>query len=287
MWFFLSLITAIFTSLYAIVLKKALEYWPNFIIMTVEGFISAIILISFTKITVENWQLFFFALLVSTTVAFICSFLQMKAYESSELSLIFPLINFTPMFMWITSPLILKEYPDLISIPGIMAIVLGAYFLNFKDRRHGLLAPLRAIFHSSAARSMLLVAFLWSIAGNVDKLGVINSSPFLWGASIKFAVAILALPLAIRQRKQIKHQKTSSLFSKYAIILAPIFLVVIIISSFMAYEMTKVVYVITIKRLSSLFTILFGWLYLKEENIRNKFVGAIFMLFGVLWLAFI
>ena len=46
-----------------------------------------------------------------------------------------------------------------------------------------------------------------------------------------------------------------------------------------------VVYVISIKRLSTVFSVLWGKLFFKEQNIRERLVGTLIMVAGVLLIA--
>ena len=52
-----------------------------------------------------------------------------------------------------------------------------------------------------------------------------------------------------------------------------------------AISMTIVPNVITVKRTSALFGIVWGKLFFKEQNIKERLLGAIIMLLGVLLIA--
>jgi len=47
-----------------------------------------------------------------------------------------------------------------------------------------------------------------------------------------------------------------------------------------AISLTQVAYMISIKRLSLLMGVLFGYLFFKETNIRERFVGTLLMIIG-------
>ncbi|NBB78693.1 MAG: hypothetical protein GVY36_04510 [Verrucomicrobia bacterium] len=79
--------------------------------------------------------------------------------KKSDLSLVFRLINRTPLFIFVTSPLIASEFLRLITIPGIILIVLGAYLLNIKTRERNFFAPLKALWYSQGTRAVVAVAF--------------------------------------------------------------------------------------------------------------------------------
>ena len=50
----------------------------------------------------------------------------------------------------------------------------------------------------------------------------------------------------------------------------------------LAINLTLVAYVISIKRLSAVMTVLFGYLIFKERGIRERLMGAVIMVGGVL-----
>ena len=49
-----------------------------------------------------------------------------------------------------------------------------------------------------------------------------------------------------------------------------------------AMKLTKVAYMISVKRASLLIGMLYGYLFFREENIRSRFVGALLMFIGFL-----
>jgi len=51
-----------------------------------------------------------------------------------------------------------------------------------------------------------------------------------------------------------------------------------------ALSMTLVAYVVALKRLSGLVAVLLGHFFLKEPNIRERFLGALIMFLGVLFI---
>ena len=95
----------------------------------------------------------------------------MKAIKASDLSITVPMLTFSPLFLLITSPLTLGEFPNLFGLFGILFIVAGSYMLNIKQRKEGWLVPFKALLSQNGPKFMLIVAFLWSISANFDKIG--------------------------------------------------------------------------------------------------------------------
>ncbi|HKL22854.1 MAG TPA: EamA family transporter [Tichowtungia sp.] len=290
-WIVLSLATAFLTALSALMNKKALRYWSEPVLLLTSSSLLAVLLFSVSG-GFDVSQKFYIYLPISVGLHLCASVLNLKALKSDDLSLVFPLINLTPLFMFITSPLIGNEFPRLITIPGILLIVVGAYMLNVKSGDKNFFAPLKALWYSKGARCMCGVAFFWSLAGNVDKLGVLHSSSSVWGASVKTGVALLMLPIVImKSRSNRKHNVPADTAkrnrSAWIFLLAiPLILSINIICNMEAYKLTLAINVVSVKRLSGLFSVLLAWWVLGEKNIRQRMGAAAVMVAGVLWVGF-
>lgn len=289
-WFVLALITAFLTAFSALLNKKAMVYWSAPLLILVSSVVVAVLLVSLSG-GCSLSKPYFYCLPVSVCLHICASILDLKALKTGELSEVFPLISLSPLFMFITSPLIGGEFPRLVTIPGILLIVVGAYLLNFKNGSQGFWDPLKALWVSKAARYMMGVALLWSIAGNIDKLGVLNSSPNIWGASVKTGVAIYMLPASLLHMNKTKrlgrlapHGQTQKRY--LYLLLIPLVMALNLFCNMKAYELTLAINVVSVKRLSCLFSVLLAWFFLKEKNIRQRMGAAVLMVIGVLWVGF-
>ena len=53
----------------------------------------------------------------------------------------------------------------------------------------------------------------------------------------------------------------------------------------LAISMVKAVYMISVKRMSILFSVVYGWLLFRESQIGNRMAGALLMFLGVICIA--
>ena len=60
---------------------------------------------------------------------------------------------------------------------------------------------MRALLEERGPRLMLLVALIWSVSANIDKIGVRHSSPLLWAAALHTFLAVALLPLVLLRRR--------------------------------------------------------------------------------------
>lgn len=280
LWLLFAALTALFESLKDVFSKKSLKHIDEYVIAWSLGVFALpflLPLLFFIGIPAIGDK-FWLALVVGGLLNVVAITLYMKAIKSSDLSITVPMVAFTPLFMLLTSPIILGEFPAALGVAGIFLIVIGSYVLNIKKRRDGYLEPFRALLKEKGSRIMLGVAFIWSITSNIDKVGVQNSSPIFWViASIVFVVAAM-LPVVIYKSK--RNMKLVPLNWK---LLLPIglFMALTLIFQMTAINMTLAAYVISIKRTSVILCVFFGWRVFREKGIRERLLGAIIMILGV------
>ncbi len=202
-------------------------------------------------------------------------YFYLKAISLSPVSLVVPLLSFSPALLLITSPLILKEIPNPYGLAGVLLIVLGSYILYLNNQ--GILSPFKAMVEEKGARYMLLTVLLWSITANLDKIGVRATSPIVWVFLINFIVASGAgIWIYLKKGKTFRLKGGEVRFP----VIMGIFDAMGAVFQMIAITMTLVPYVISIKRLSVLLSVIAGTTYLKEGRIIQRTTGAALMLGG-------
>lgn len=219
------------------------------------------------------------ALLIGGTLNILAMLQFMRALQSSDLSLAIPFVSFTPLFLLITSPLLIGEMPTIQDIVGIFCIVGGAYVLHIQSIHHGLLAPLLAVFREPGPRRMLSVAFIYSLTSNFDKIGVQNSSPLFWGLSISTVMTIgFLLLLRFLPARNIAAPHTTTFG---ILLLAGLFQTLGLLVHNTALNLGPVPSVIAVKRSSILFAVIWGFVFLREKYVGERLAGAVLMMIGV------
>ena len=280
-WVFFAFLTALFRSLTDVAGKFGLKNMDEYIVAWALSFfalpllIPILFFIEIPDITPGFWL----AILVSGTLNIATAILYLKAIKLADLSLVIPLSTFTPLFLLITSPLIVGEFPNIFGLIGISLIVFGSYILNIKEKKNGLFAPFKALVSNKGAQLMLLVAFIWSITSNFDKIGLQNSSPIFYGIAINIFITIGITPFVLFKSKKNIKQIPKNLKS---LIPVGVFHGLMIIFHMIAISMTLVAYLISIKRTSAIISVLFGVIIFKEKGLKERILGAIIMIFGVL-----
>ncbi len=283
LWFIFAFLTALFEATKDVLSKKSLKDIDEYVVAWSLPFFALPFLLPillFTEIP-SLGERFWLALVTGGTLYAFTLVLYMKALKSSDLSITVPMLTFTPLFLLITSPLMVGEFPGIFGLIGIFLIVAGSYLLNINKKSQGYLAPFKALLKEKGPRLMLVVAFIWSITANIDKIGLQNSSPLFWVIAVDTYVALLMLPLCTFRR----NRKTAQIRANWrALLTLGLFGGLTAVCQMTAISLTLVAYVISIKRTSAIGGVLFGYLIFKEKGIRARLVGAIVMVFGVLFI---
>ncbi|EGK85664.1 EamA family transporter [Microcoleus vaginatus PCC 9802] len=283
-WLILGILTAFFEAVKDVFGKQNLKKSDEYVVAWSLSFFSVICLLPwvlYTGIPPLNSQ-FWLALLIGGSINAVTALLYIKAIKVSDLSLTLPMVALTPLFMLVTSPLIVGEYPKFFDYIGILLIVAGSYLLNIKEKSKGYLAPFKALLDEPGPKLMLIVAVLWSIAANFDKIGVTNSNPIFWVFSLFGTMSVLLLPVLLHKTPNPGRQ----IFKQLPMLAAMGFFNAIgIIFQMQALTLAFVVQVIAIKRTSVLMGVLFGHFLFKEKDIQQRFLGAGIMILGVLFIS--
>ncbi len=222
-------------------------------------------------------------LLISVQIPFevLAYYLYLKAIRISPLSLSVPYLSFTPVFTILTAGVLLGESISSQGLLGILIITVGAYVLNIELSVYHPLAPLKAILKSPGSRRMLLVALIWSLTSTLGKKGVQLSDPLSFGM---FYMMSLSLPLAVVAGWRLKRNVAKvNLKGRNAVwlTLASLGTALAMIAHFHAIQLAPVPYMISVKRTSLIFSVLYGGLIFKEAHIRLRLLGSSIMLSGV------
>ena len=289
MWVWYSLFFAIWNSVATLLIKsliKKISPLPLLYATSIFGIPFTFILLFFVggipEVTL-NFYLYEGASAILDTIAFILSFL---AISKSQLSVIFPLSSFAPVFTTLIAAVTLNEIPTSTNkIIGILLVVFGAYLLNAADIRQGVMMPIKRLFSNTGVKLSLISYFIWSITPIFQKKAIFETQPQIplfasfFGGLLVF---LFLTPFAFK--KALKYKKDIKLNIKWFVILG-IGGAFAQAAAFAAFSLAYLGYATAVFRLSTLFIIIFGGVFLKEERIKERLFGASVMLLGTILLA--
>lgn len=284
-WLFLSLSAAFFSATADAVTKKSFSSLSAYEMGTVRyAYTLPWLAISFLFIPVPALdRSFFLSMACGLPLELLAVLCYMQAIKRSPLSLTLPFLAFTPMFLILTGWVVLGETVTWTGALGIFLIVTGSYCLNLSKTKDSLLGPVRAVLKEQGSMLMLLTAFLYSLTSVIGKAGVLHSSPWFFGITYNTGLSLLMLSTF----RFFPGARAGHLVSKpLAGVLLGGTYAAMIFSHFLAISLVQAAYMISIKRMSLLFGVLYGALIFREEKLTERLTGAIIMAIGVLIIGF-
>ncbi len=280
-WLPLALMTALTVTARDAWVKKHLSYLGPYE-MAVYPFFYSMPLFAASYCFVQRppldpifWKCFFAAIPFEIAAILI----YMEAIRVSPLSLTIPYLAFTPAFVLLTGRILLQETPNGAGLVGIVAIVVGSYILNLNPSDRRLLAPFLSITRERGSRLMMVVAMIYSITSALGRKAILHSSPMFFAVSYSLAVALTMLLLLLACGKVSFRPLTRELTK--GCVAGALFFSQVLFHNF-AMASAKAVYMISVKRLSVVMSVICGGVLFKEKNIAPRLAGALLMVGGAL-----
>ncbi len=282
-WLLFALLAALSESFKSLVSKQSLrEVSPYWVALSACA-IPIPLLLGWLIISPSSPSLgpnFFPALVVGGSLNVWALYVFMRALRDSDLSVSVPFIAFTPIFLLATSPVLVGDVPTLQDVLGILCIVCGAYTLHIRLAHQHLWAPFQAIARQAGPRRMLLVAVIYSVSSNFDKIGVQQSSPLVWALAITTFMTLGYLGI-FRWLTGGATAFTGGPRFIGMLFLIGLFQGIGLIVHNHAMSIGPVPSVIAVKRSSILFASIWGFMFLREGHARERLSGVLLMVLGV------
>lgn len=303
-WIFLAFGAAIGQSLAQVITKlasfkvklpKTATYFIVFIISSSILFGLSFLLTGLPVINDKFW------LSVTITALFnIVAFpIMIKAYEFGEFSSVYSMLLATPIFLIATSFIFLHEKVTTLGALGIILTIAGLFITGSKKQENTKEARNKTLGNMLA----LLVAFIWSISINFDKLAAEYSNAFFSQATSNGLLALgyggLFLAATVKNKLSAKSTKsaaaisdapsTNKIFEKNGIYLVILWGIVMALTNYLhsaALLAGYASYTMAIKRTGVLIGVFWGWFIFKEKDIFRKSVGVLLAVAGVILILF-
>jgi drug/metabolite transporter (DMT)-like permease len=288
MWIVFALSAALLTSFNPILYKRMLKEADSLVVVWGVTLLGTPLLGILTFALMPQFSRFdwFFALGVvgSAGLNAVAHLASARALKLAEVSLVTPLLIFSPAFTVLIAALFLGEMPDARGFLGVVLVLVGAYWLNF-DSGAGWLATFKSFVLTPAIALVLLAGLLWAITPLFEKTAILHTnpeSPRLAAFAVNALLAVILTPIAIvRGRasigKLVLHRREFFLAALIAGV-APVL-------GYTAFSLGLVGYVTTLFKLSTLMTLLWSFLFLKEQGLKQRLPAAAVMVIGAVLIA--
>jgi len=275
-WLIFALVSALASSIQSLIHRFIMLTEEPYSYALVENLLTALIFVPvlILEFSFPNSYFAWFLVLVSSLLWVFIAVISMKAYKYTKVSLKAPLSQSRVIFALLFAILFLSEAIVLEKIIGIALIFAALTLLTYKkERKFGQLKDIGVQF-------TILSAFLSALVAIIDKKSMAYFTPGTFGFLVYFIPALILIAFGKKYYKGVKQ----IVETKYK------FLAALVILGFFfyyfklrAYQLADVGQVFPIVRLSTLFTVVGGVVFLKErDQIVKKIVLTLIILVGII-----
>jgi drug/metabolite transporter (DMT)-like permease len=190
---------------------------------------------------------------------------NIKSLEHSEASLVMPVLAVSPVFVIPVSAVLLKEFPTGPAAGAMALTVAGCYILTAGEN---LAAPFKKIKSETGVRWAFLTVGLWAFVANFDKLALEKSSAASYPFYVCALITLITLPFFLRRISSVKKSDIKYL-TGCGLLNAALFM-----THMAALQLTKVSYLIAVKRSGVLIAVAGGILLFKEKERLRRLAAA-------------
>ncbi|MEK7447342.1 MAG: DMT family transporter [Patescibacteria group bacterium] len=282
-WYVIALGSAIFIGLYEVAEKKALVKERSLIFLLTSSLLMLVLsvpLIFWGHFEIVGLQMTLYILakcIFAVTLFILCA----KAMKHMEISEFAPLMNLSPLVLFIPSIFLLQEKLTLVNIAGVLMIVFGAYIVELKD---GWRTPLKRALKNKYIHLLFLAFVFNALSATMDKFilsKTINVDTFF--VYNRFFIAILLLfAYFIFKDKNDSMMVTFKRSFWWVLLAAVLFMGAdYVYFSAVAIPATAIALIIPLKRTGTLIATVLGGEMMKEDNLLRKAIACVIMIVGV------
>ncbi len=288
MWILLALSAATLTSFNPILYKRILKDADSLIVvwgvtllaLPLLGLFAIALTPQFPKVD----RLFAIGVLGSAGMNAVAHLASTRALKLADVSLVTPLLIFSPVFTVLISAFFLGEIPSLRGLVGVGLVLLGAYWLNYRSGTNWF-TPFKSLAFTPAVALVLLAGLLWAITPLLEKTAILHTNP----ESPRFAAFVVDALLTITLTPAVIARGKSAIIKlslhRREFFLAGLIAGIAPVLGYTAFSLGFVGYVTTLFKLSALMTVFWGFLFLKEGGMTQRLPASLVMVTGVILIA--
>jgi len=282
-WYVIALGSALFVGLYEVAEKKALVKERSLTFLLVSSLLMLVLsipLIFFGHVEFVGPQMTLY-ILVKCVFAVSLFVLAGKAMKHMEISEFAPLMNLSPLILFIPSIFFLQEKLSLVNAVGVLMIVFGTYVVELKD---GWRTPLKRMLKNKYIHLLFLAFIFNALSATMDKFILvkqINVDTFF--VYNRFFIASLLLFAYFIFKDKTDSMKMTFRRSFWWILIAAVLFMGAdyVYFSAVAIPAAAIALIIPLKRTGTLVATVLGGEIMKEDKIFRKALACLIMIAGV------
>lgn len=274
----LVILSAFFHAYWNFLLKKSSCENKGVFILAFLSF--SIILLSPVAFVFHFWpaqiDLSIFLIIISAFLKFLYFKFIIKAYESGDLSFVYPFTRISIVLVPIFAYFIIGERIPLQGLLGILIIFLAGFLLLYSQKTK---QSHLNIFNNKVFKNSILVSLVIAFYSIVDKLAITKYNPVFFIFCMFFFTWVIFLLDNLRFKTSRYAFNTFVNFKKEIIQIA-LFCPLSYLLLLYAFSLSKVSYVLALRQVSLFFAIFFGGKFLAEKNYLFRLFAAMIIFTG-------
>jgi drug/metabolite transporter (DMT)-like permease len=284
---FFIILSALFHALWNVILKTSDRKMSFNIFMHLSaiGIFSIVFLIWKGRIPLPGFRLGVFVV-TAGFFFFLYHLCLTDSYETTEVSLAYPLTTTGPLYIPLWAFIFLGERLSVRGCFGILLVFFGAYTIQMKKLDlKGMVEPLKNMRNPGVFLAMA-AGFFYSIGAVVDKKGVTGFDVFTYTYYLDSVLVFFLLcnHVLIRGNRSDLLPELRDNWPKIALAGAILF------GSFLSYRLglriSRVSYAVSARQVSAVFGVLLGILLFRESFGRIRLTGALLISLGIVLIKF-
>lgn len=284
MWFWLALASAVLGAIEIILAKRILSKvsggllaWSPFALT-----LPIIAAISLWQGAPSVNELFVFGVVGSSIFYVLARTIFNNALKDNLISQILPLTAFSGVFTYIFGLFLLSETLRPIPLLGLFIVITGSYILNVNQAKEDAFKPFKLLIQSRGATLILFSILLGSMTAVLDKLGVKNTTP----ENPTFVVFTEQILQSGLMTMYLLKTESKTWLNSLRLNFKPLFVISLIFLAtsllvLWSYIEGPVALVLGIKRMQIFFTLIMGYILLKDKPTTQAWIATLVMILGV------
>ncbi|MBC2736108.1 MAG: EamA family transporter [Desulfobacteraceae bacterium] len=208
-----------------------------------------------------------------------------RSLDEGDLSRVYPISRSAPALVFVIAVVFMGEDVSVSGAVGILLAALGVYTISLSRLTPAaLLQPLRNFRNDKATRYAFLTLLAVAAYSIVDKQAVMRFHPVAF-AFVYPWVSMALLSGYIRTAKRAGALRREWQANRRAILVCGVLGIFGYFLILMAFSLERISYVVGLRQISIVFSVLLGVVVLKERHGRQRMLSAVMIFIGVYLIA--
>ncbi len=279
-WIGLALLSALFTSIRHLYIKKYCSNIPAEILIFITRGLGAIfyaIIAIEHSIVIYKTVSFFLVVFCTSLLTAMATVIQIRMIQKYPVSLMVPILSFIPVFMMPWTFLFFNEVPVTIAFLGILLVCTGIMFLQLSGKEN----TQNKIIFDKRIWLMVLVAFILGLTTTLDRMAIQAATPLSYALVWSVVSTVVMGVLVLRNHRSFRNlQRVHNHIIVQGLFWTGAFLCQMIAIGKTLTIPSGVTYVKLITMFHILLSVVIGGVYFKEKNLSKRILATLMMIAG-------